>query len=266
MDISKKNIVAVVPADGREMLLARAQQEINRICGVGKESETGHALPARRFERSNVGGRTAVAVRKRDYNGSDASMTEKLTFTMVFVCIVFAQDYLTKLVNTDFCKNKSKGVRMELLLGSNDIRLSAKRCIEGSTSVSFDNFEALIAEVVDNTEYEAGNAVDQIKRSAITYVRYNALDAFAYSVIVSGMMKQAFAFANMFNWGLNTKIDKFLEIFYKFLCKIQKSMMFDFSRVCTTEEIKFFGHRLSDKIIDEATKLLQSSDKKIKIV
>lgn len=176
---------------------------------------------------------------------------------VVAMSVVQMSDYLTELSNDQWFRSRiSGGSRLEMRIAVDDARRQFGRMIEAA-GVNYEDFEAVIAEGVDELERYAANLKDEIRRAQAARVRFEAMDAFCGCVMLSVVSMQADAIARSIGMRM-AKMDGWLSLFNSILGKLVNDMRLVEMSDGSTDAVRFYEKRFAEKQVEVATKILTS--------
>lgn len=188
----------------------------------------------------------AAQMRRGAAVGDWKQSSAKLVYMIMAVSVVQMGDYITELFGTEWVKsNSTAGQRAELYESLREVRRAMKRSVENGGAM-YVEVEGKLAEAIDGIEELKCNTIDEMKRSYSASVRFLAMDAFCWSVMLAAVTKQAFAMASMLAVPLKSKLDDFMGVYDRWLVKHSEDMLLKAIDGSTTEQLKFYGHRFSD--------------------
>lgn len=176
---------------------------------------------------------------------------------VVAMSVVQMSDYLTELSNDDWFRSRiSGGRRLEMRMAVDDARRQFGRMIEAA-GVNYEDFEAVMADGVDELERYAANLKDEIRRAQAARVRFEAMDTFCGCVMLSVVSMQADAIARSIGMRMS-KMDGWLSLFNSILGKLVNDMRLVEMSDGSTEAVRFYEKMFAEKQVEVATKILTS--------
>lgn len=176
---------------------------------------------------------------------------------VVAMSVVQMSDYLTELSNDQWFRSRiSGGRRLEMRMAVDDARRQFGRMIE-TAGVKYEDFEAVIADGVDELERYAANLKNEIKRAQAAMVRFEAMEAFCRCVMMSVVSMQADAIARSIGMRMS-KMDGWLSLFNSILGKLVNDMRLVEMGDGSTEAVRFYAKRFAEKQVEVATRILTS--------
>lgn len=180
---------------------------------------------------------------------------EEKALLVVAMSIVQIGDYYTAIDNDEWFRERvSDGRRMELRLQQMDVRRQFARLI-GGAGASFDYFERVVAEGVDELEAYATNLTDEIRRAQAARVRFDAMDTFVRFVMLSMASMQAEALSR----GIGLKLTKLVEwnvLLDRMLSSIVGAMRLVPMTDGSTDAVRFYERKFANKQLDVAAEIL----------
>lgn len=174
---------------------------------------------------------------------------------VVAMLIVQIGDYYTAIDNDEWFRERvSDGRRMELRLQQMDVRRQFARLI-GGAGASFDYFERVVAEGVDELEAYATNLTDEIRRAQAARVRFDAMDTFVRFVMLSMASMQADALSRGIGLKL-TKLGEWIVLLDRMLSSIVGAMRLVPMSDGSTDAVRFYERKFACKQLEVAAKIL----------